>query len=81
MWFDMDTSYFDMYNDDMRRTINRIRNGRNATVVHQETCPCCGRKLVNLYRREVEKFEKRGEDTIRKKKNVWKCKACWGKEE
>lgn len=81
MWFDMDTSYFDMYNDDMRRTINRIRNGRNATVVHHETCPCCGRKLVNLYRREVEKFEKRGEDTIRKKEKVWKCKACWDKEE
>ena len=30
-------------------------------VIHRQTCPECGRKLVNLY--------KRG--------NVWKCRRCW----
>ena len=29
-------------------------------VIHRQTCPECGRKLVNLY--------KRG--------NVWKCRRC-----
>lgn len=30
-------------------------------VRHQQTCPVCGRNLVNIYRRERE----------------WKCKRCW----
>ena len=63
MWPDAGTPYLDMYTDDMRRTVNRVRNRLDATVVHQETCPCCGRKLVNLYLRDGE----------------WKCKACWDK--
>ena len=35
------------------------------TVLHQQTCPVCGRKLVNLY------VGARGE---------WKCKQCWDEE-
>ncbi len=31
------------------------------SVAHQQTCPECGRTLVNLYRRGVE----------------WKCRRCW----
>ena len=30
-------------------------------VLHRETCPECGRTLVNLYRRG----------------NLWRCKRCW----
>lgn len=33
-------------------------------VRHQQTCPECGRKLVNTYRRD----------------GIWKCKKCWEKE-
>lgn len=81
MWFDAGTPYLDMYTDDMRKTINRVRNQLYAKVVHHETCPCCGRKLVNLYLGEVEKFERRGDDTVRKLVKEWRCKACWDKKE
>ena len=30
-------------------------------VIHRQTCPECGRKLVNLY----------------KHGNIWKCRRCW----
>ncbi|MBD5169339.1 MAG: hypothetical protein HDT20_04355 [Oscillibacter sp.] len=30
-------------------------------VRHQQTCPVCGRKLVNTYFRD----------------GVWKCRRCW----
>lgn len=30
-------------------------------VRHQQTCPVCGRKLVNTYLRD----------------GVWKCRRCW----
>lgn len=33
----------------------------NKPVAHQETCPECGRTLVNVYRRG----------------KVWKCRRCW----
>lgn len=38
----------------------KLPSGR-SDVQHQKTCPVCGRKLVNLYRRNRE----------------WKCRACW----
>ena len=31
---------------------------------HQQTCPVCGRKLVNTYLRD----------------GVWKCRRCWEEE-
>lgn len=34
---------------------------KRKDVVHHETCPGCGRKLVNLYRRDKE----------------WFCRLCW----
>ena len=67
MWPDAGTPYLDMYMNDYRRTVRRVYNRRNANVVHHETCPCCGRKLVNLYHGVDEKQE-------------WKCKKCWDKE-
>ncbi len=33
-------------------------------VRHQQTCPACGRTLVNTYHRD----------------GVWKCRKCWDKE-
>lgn len=47
----------DPYYDFMRRY--RFNNPR--PVRHQQTCPVCGRKLVNTYLRD----------------GVWKCRRCW----
>lgn len=33
-------------------------------IAHQQTCPVCGRGLVNLYKRN----------------GVWKCRRCWEEE-
>lgn len=53
---------------EFRRIMRRLHNARTKTVVHQETCPCCGAKLVNLYRKSPEHGE-------------WKCRLCWEKTE
>ena len=58
------TVYNDLPDEEIRRILRRIRNARTQTVVCRETCPCCGRKLVNLYRKSVSDPE-------------WKCRACW----
>lgn len=55
--------YSHLYDESMRKFMRRIEKRRNETVVHQETCPCCGAKLVNLYRRD----------------KAWKCRRCWEK--
>ena len=60
MWYD--GPYTKMLDDEIARLMRRLRMNRK-TVVHQETCPCCGAKLVNLYLRE----------------NEWKCRRCWEK--
>lgn len=80
MWPDAGTPYLDMYTSDYYRTVRRVCNKRDATVVHQETCPCCGRKLVNLYLGDVKKVvEMYGEKVVKTEKE-WKCKTCWDKE-
>ena len=33
-------------------------------VLHQQTCPVCGRTLVNIYKRD----------------GTWKCRRCWEEE-
>lgn len=66
MWPDAGTPYLDMYIRDSISRRNR-RSRQNGDVVHHETCPCCGRKLVNLYRGGVDGRE-------------WKCKKCWDAE-
>lgn len=48
---------FDPYYDFMRR----YRFNIAKPVRHQQTCPVCGRKLVNTYLRD----------------SVWKCRRCW----
>ena len=60
----------DILNNDpeCRRIMRRLHNARTKTVVHHETCPCCGAKLVNLYRQSVDD-------------KMWKCRKCWEKEE
>lgn len=59
-----------VYRDDpeFQRIMRRLHNARTKTVVHHETCPCCGAKLVNLYRKNTESKE-------------WRCKKCWEKVE
>lgn len=80
MWPEVLQPYLDMYDGDYRRTVRRVYNKRNTNIVHQETCPCCGRKLVNLYPGDSEKFETVGNDVVRKTVKEWKCKKCWDKE-
>lgn len=61
MW--MKGPYTETFDDEMARIMRRWNKNRNATVVHHETCPICGAKLVNLYRRD----------------NEWRCRRCWEK--
>ena len=49
-----------------QRLMRRIHNARTKTKIHHETCPVCGAKLVNLYRRSLQD-------------RVWKCRECWEK--
>lgn len=44
------------------KVVRQLRGGGRKGVRHQQTCPECGRQLVNLY------VGKDGE---------WKCKKCW----
>lgn len=62
---EMDTVYLD---DAIRSIYRKIHAARTKTVIHHETCPCCGAKMVNLYRKSVNDEE-------------WRCRICWGKEE
>ncbi len=45
--FDFSTPYTDMVVADIKRTLSKI--GSKPTVLHRMICPCCGKKLVNLY--------------------------------
>lgn len=51
---------------EFKRLMRQLHNARTKTKIHHETCPCCGAKLVNLYRRSLED-------------SVWKCRKCWEK--
>lgn len=53
---------------EFQRIMRRLRNARTKTKIHHETCPCCGAKLVNLYRKSAED-------------SMWKCRKCWEKYE
>lgn len=55
--------YTEMFEEEMARIRRRFNKYGNLNVVHHETCPICGAKLVNLYRRE----------------NEWRCRRCWEK--
>lgn len=79
MWDEAGTPYLDMFiRDSIPRRNRRSRN--NTDVVHHETCPCCGRKLVNLYRGETQKVVVYHGENVVKTSEEWKCKACWDKE-
>lgn len=54
--------------EEFQRIMRRLRNARTKTKIHHETCPVCGAKLVNLYRKSAEDGE-------------WKCRKCWEKAE
>lgn len=70
MWW-FDGPYTEMLDDEYRRIRRRINKNSRATVVHHETCPCCGAKLVNLYARD----KKDGYRLVKE----WKCRRCWEK--
>lgn len=72
----VDGPYTEMVTDEYRRFLRRIQNRANAKVVHHETCPCCGAKLVNLYTRDYgDGFIDIGGKPTR----VWMCRRCWEK--
>ena len=60
--------YYTDNDPEFQRLMRRLHSARTKTVIHHETCPCCGAKLVNLYRKNV-------------KSAMWKCRKCWEKYE
>ena len=44
---DFPTPYTDMFLADIKRKMFKLKS--KPTVLHRKTCPCCDRKLVNLY--------------------------------
>ena len=79
MWPDSGTPYLDMYLRDIKKRTTRKTSNHCLAVVHQETCPCCGRKLVNLYLNDVEYFVVEHNEVVRKTGREWRCKDCWDK--
>lgn len=53
--------------EEYRRLMRRLNKNARAAVVHHETCPVCGKKLVNLYARKNNISGK----------NDWRCRTCW----
>lgn len=55
MFFGMENQYFDMY---MARPFKKtkIKSKFHSAVLRRQTCPLCGRKLVNLYAVDEEKY-------------------------
>ena len=53
------------------------KHRQKKRVIHQQTCPFCGRKLVNLYPGFVTENKGTHQESKRLK---WKCKKCWDKE-
>lgn len=54
--FDLPYTYYD---ESLRRRI--FKPGKS--IRHQQTCPVCGRELVNTYEHN----------------GTWKCRRCWEK--
>ena len=63
----IDGPYTNILEEDYKRILQRIQKNGRAMVVHHETCPVCGKKLVNLYARK----------NAISGKNDWKCRTCW----
>ena len=61
MWPDGPYSNMYLYMDRPKRRPYNKRD--DAPKQCQQTCPCCGRKMVNIYLKDDE----------------WKCKQCWDK--
>lgn len=61
MFLDSWSPYTEVGTTALCRFISDLKRSKAATVKHRETCPCCGARLVNLYRRD----------------NEWKCRRCW----
>ena len=52
--------------EEFLRIIRQLRVARTKTKISRETCPQCGAKLVNLYRKSLEDSK-------------WMCRKCWVK--
>lgn len=58
------TPYTDMFVAEMKRML-KAQSKSKPTVLHRMTCPCCGRKLVNVY--------------FSNSQNEYMCKECLDK--
>ena len=47
-----------------REVMRQIKRSNGKPVRHQQTCPVCGKRMVNTYL----------------KNGIWKCKKCWDEE-
>ena len=65
MW--LNKIYNESPQDYYERILRRIHKNGTKMVVHHETCPVCGKKLVNLYARR----------NVITEKNDWRCRSCW----
>ena len=45
--FDFTTPYTDMFIAEAKKSLSKLIS--RPTILHRMTCPCCGKKLVNLY--------------------------------
>lgn len=59
--------YSSVLEEDYERILRRIQKNGTRMIVHHETCPVCGKRLVNLYARR----------NIITEKNDWRCRSCW----
>ena len=50
--------------DGLSKISQLLEKAGNLKVKHQQTCPVCGRTLVNTYRHG----------------DTWKCRRCWESE-
>ena len=58
------TPYSDMVTAEIKRML-KAHSKPKPTVLHRATCPCCGRKLVNVY--------------FSNQQNEYMCKECLDK--
>lgn len=58
------TPYTDMFVAEMKRML-KAKSRPRPTVLHRQTCPYCGRKLVNVYFSDSQ--------------NEYMCKECLDK--
>lgn len=58
--------YSNMLDDEVRKLVRKMQKNSSKTVMHQQICPICGAKNVNIYKRQ-----------IKTPVPLWMCRKCW----